>query len=106
MKQTLPVAMMWKKLLLYEQALIRKHGLEKYKAETVFVIMQRPKENCKHCYGRGWTGKDIAFGRVTPCGCVKGFGLRGIADLKEDELVMDFDGNVYVAEGRSGEKDG
>ena len=103
MKQTLPVAMMWKKLLLYEQALIRKHGLEKYKAETVFVIMQRPKENCKHCYGRGWTGKDIAFGRVTPCGCVKGFGLRGIVDLKEDELAMDFDGNVYVAEGERDE---
>ena len=37
------------------------------------------------------------------CVCTKGFGLRGIADLKEDELVMDFDGDIYVAEGNPDE---
>ncbi len=99
MKQTPSIVMMWKRLLLHEQALIAKYGLEKYRAETVFVIMREPKQNCKYCFGRGYTARDITFGRVTPCGCVKGFGLRGIADLKEDELAMDFDGNIYVAEG-------
>jgi len=99
MKKEPTIQMMWKRFLLHEQALIAKLGLEKYKTNVVFVIMQEPKKNCKHCYGRGYTGKDIAFGRVTPCGCVKGFALRGIADLKEDELAMDFDGNIYIAEG-------
>ena len=91
--------MMWKRLLLTEQALIEKHGLEKYKAETVFVITQMPKDNCKRCFGRGYMDRDIKVGRIIPCECTEGFGLRGIADLKEDELVMDFEGAIYVAEG-------
>ena len=80
--------------------MIAKHGLEKYKAETVFVITQMPKSNCKMCFGRGYRDRAIATGRVIPCECTKGFGLRGIADLKEDELVMDFEGAIYIAEGK------
>lgn len=99
MKQNPTIAMMWKRLLLSEQALIAKHGLEKYKAGTVFVITQMPKSNCKLCFGRGYRDRDASIGRIVPCACTKGFGLRGIADLKEDELAMGFDGTIYVAEG-------
>ena len=99
MKKVPTIPTMWKRFKLHEQALIAKHGLEKYKSSIVFVIMQMPKKNCKDCFGRGYDGKDITIGRVTPCGCVKGFALRGIGDLKEDELAMDFDGNIYVVEG-------
>ena len=99
MKQNPTIPTMWKRLLLTEQALIAKHGLEKYKAETVFVIMQMPKKNCKLCFGRGYRDREASVGRIVPCACTKGFGLRGIADLKDDEIVMDFDGAIYIAEG-------
>ena len=90
---------MWKRLLQGEQILIAEHGLEKYKAGTVFVIKEMPDKKCKTCYGRGFMDRDIKVGRIVPCGCVKSFGLRAIAQLKEDEIVMDFNGNIYIAEG-------
>ena len=90
------VSFMWKRFLLYEQAMIAKHGLDEYFHSVVFVIDKEPKPNCKHCYGRGYTGKDIKTGRVTPCGCLSGFSLRSIVDLKNDELCMDFDGKIAV----------
>ncbi len=94
---------MWEKLFLYEAVLIQKYGMEDYKEKVVFVITQKPAENCKRCFGRGYTGRYIAVDRVTPCGCVKGFRLQEVDTLEKDSIAMDFDGNVYVAEG---ERDG
>jgi len=91
-----PAAVQWKRFLLYEQALIAKFGKEEYKNNVVFIIDNTPNSKCKDCFGRGYTGKDISVNRVCPCGCLHGFALKAIADLKEDELIMDFDGQISV----------
>lgn len=36
-----------------------------------FVPIDRPpKNNCKFCYGRGYTGRDITLNYYVPCGCL------------------------------------
>lgn len=30
-----------------------------------------PDPNCRACFGKGWTGRDRATGRVIPCKCVR-----------------------------------
>ena len=91
-------AMMWKRFLMYEQLLINKHGLASYKEQIVFTIDNEPKKNCKYCYGRGYIGWDKPTGRVTPCGCLKGFALCAKVDLEDKALAMDFGGNIFIAQ--------
>lgn len=91
-------AILWKRFLRYEQLLIAEHGLEKYLESVVFVIDKFPKENCKRCYGRGYIGWDVPTGRVSPCGCLEGFALKGKVDVEDGEKLMDFKGKLYVAE--------
>lgn len=32
-------------------------------------IFPKPKSNCKHCYGRGYVGRDVNKNTYVPCGC-------------------------------------
>ncbi len=35
-----------------------------------FSIEKYPDSSCKHCHGRGYTGRDTITGHVIPCRCV------------------------------------
>jgi len=88
------IKLMWKKFILHEKALIHEYGLDKYRANVVFTIDNIPNQKCKNCFGRGYTARDITVNRVCPCGCLHGFALKAIKDLKDGELIMDFDGKI------------
>lgn len=32
-------------------------------------LKNKPKSNCKKCYGRGYVGTNIKTGKVVPCSC-------------------------------------
>lgn len=39
-------------------------------ARQVGTILNQPKENCKHCHGRGWIGRKADSGEPIPCKCI------------------------------------
>lgn len=39
-------------------------------AEKIGTKIQDPKPGCKHCYGRGWIGRDAQSKAPIPCNCI------------------------------------
>lgn len=33
------------------------------------MLWKLPKKSCGHCYGRGYTGRDMRTGHFVPCRC-------------------------------------
>lgn len=42
----------------------------KSSAEGMGIKIQKPKPNCKHCYGRGYVGIRHESGEPIPCKCI------------------------------------
>jgi hypothetical protein len=34
-------------------------------------LLKKPSSNCKHCYGRGYAGKDLKSNIYIPCRCMQ-----------------------------------
>ena len=39
-------------------------------AKQTGTEIRNPRSGCKHCYGRGWVGKDFASQSPIPCSCI------------------------------------
>lgn len=39
-------------------------------AKQTGTEIRNPRSGCKHCYGRGWIGKDYKTGAPVPCRCI------------------------------------
>jgi len=39
-------------------------------AKKLGQTLKDPSPGCKHCFGRGWDGKDAETGMPIPCGCI------------------------------------
>jgi len=39
-------------------------------AEKIGTKIQDPKKNCKHCFGRGYIGRDAKTKAPVPCNCI------------------------------------
>lgn len=39
-------------------------------AQGIGLVLNDPKPNCKHCHGRGWTGRNAETKEPIPCSCI------------------------------------
>lgn len=55
-----------------QQKYLEEHPLEAIKAaaEGIGLILNDPKPNCKHCHGRGFTGRNHNTREPIPCSCL------------------------------------
>lgn len=42
----------------------------KQSADAMGIRIQKPKNNCKRCHGRGWIGRRSDTGEPIPCNCI------------------------------------
>ena len=35
------------------------------------IVCKKPKANCNHCYGRGYSGRNLKTQQYVPCRCIK-----------------------------------
>lgn len=48
----------------------------------------KPKSSCRHCYGRGYVGKDTATGKKIICRCVKRAFMKANNENKIKDAVL------------------
>jgi len=94
----------WSLVLKQEDILRKKYGREEFAEQFAFFLAEIPSEKCRRCFGRGNIGRDIVRRRVIPCSCVKSGGIKKAEDAEEGQILMRFDGEIYI-EGKKHEND-
>jgi hypothetical protein len=53
-----------------EELIQAKHRRQQRGLRPLIELEQLPDPDCKKCFGKGWTGRDVDTNDVIPCKCV------------------------------------